>query len=166
MTPTTRKELALMVPNGGTVIELGVAAGLFAEDLLTTNPQIRYIGVDRWSDHHDAKEMGSAIARISAVSDNFETVRATFRDYLPSVQYESIDMIYVDGYAHTGQEGGETLNDWWPRVKPGGIFAGHDYCQEYHQTQKVVDSFVATHGLELHIIDEKPHPSWWVRKPA
>lgn len=35
MTPTTRSDLARLVPPDGLIIELGVAAGIFAEELLT-----------------------------------------------------------------------------------------------------------------------------------
>jgi hypothetical protein len=32
-------------------------------------------------------------------------------------------------------------------------------------TIDAVDSFVAKHGLELQIIDDGDHPSWWIIKP-
>jgi predicted O-methyltransferase YrrM len=164
MNPTTRADLALFVPPEGLMIELGVAAGKFAELLCDRNPRARYIGIDRWADHHDQCEMKNAMLRLY----KFERVllhRMTFAEALSHFEDELADLVYIDGYAHTGQEGGQTLRDWWPKVKPGGIFAGHDYCREYQPTIEAVDTFVLEHGLELHIIDELPHPSWWVRKP-
>jgi hypothetical protein len=163
MTPKTRADLALMVPKNGTTIELGVAAGRFAEELLTANQYMRYIGIDRWSDHHDLAEMHQARQRIWPFSDA-NICRATFDQAVLRVANQSADLIYIDGYAHTGQEGGQTLRDWWPKLKTGGIFAGHDYCPEYQPTIDAVDSFVAEKGLILNIIDESPHPSWWIRK--
>ena len=163
MKPKKRAELALMVPAGGLVIELGVAAGKFAEEMLTIAASIEYIGIDRWSDHHNEQEMGLAISRIP--SHRGGIIRATFEEVASKIPDSEADMIYIDGYAHTGQEGGETLRDWYPKLKPGGIFAGHDYCPKYQPTIDAVDAFVAEHGLELIIIDELPHPSWWVRKP-
>jgi SAM-dependent methyltransferase len=165
MTPTTRAELATLIPSGGLVIELGVAAGRFAAEMLIRNPSMRYIGIDRWSDHHDEAEMSEAYARLSHWHDRVRLIRATFADQLPFMADESADLIYIDGYAHTGQEGGQTLRDWYPKLRPGGIFAGHDYCGQYPQTIAAVDAFVAENGLKLSIIDEKPHPSWWIRKP-
>ena len=169
MKPTTRADLALMVPAGGLVIELGVAAGKFAAEMLSLNASMQYIGVDRWADHHDEKEMNEAYTRASSAQiGNRQRVffkRGTFAEVALTVEPECADMIYIDGYAHTGQEGGETLRDWWPKLKPGGIFAGHDYSGHYPQTIAAVDAFVAEHGLALNIIDELPHPSWWVLKP-
>jgi len=62
--PTTRADLALLVPTSGTVIELGVAAGRFAAEMLAKNPAMKYLGIDRWSDHHDETEMINAHQRL------------------------------------------------------------------------------------------------------
>jgi predicted O-methyltransferase YrrM len=154
------------VPDGGTIIELGVAAGEFAAELLAENPAITYIGIDRWSDHHDEAEMQLAMSDLWQWRDRVGFHRMTFTEALPIFPHGYADMVYCDGYAHTGQEGGQTLEDWYPVVKPGGIFAGHDYCPEYQPTVDAVDAFCVRHGLELSIIDDGKHPSWWVRKPA
>jgi trans-aconitate methyltransferase len=171
--PTTRADLALFVPPGGLLLELGVAAGKLAELLADRNPRMRYLGIDRWSDHHDEAEMWQACERIKKhlTEDAFQLVRSTFADWLPLVPNNYADLIYIDGYAHTGQEGGQTMRDWWPKLKPGGIFAGHDYDREYYpQTFCAVNNFVlemdqAGIRLYLNVIDEKPHPSWWIVKP-
>jgi predicted O-methyltransferase YrrM len=163
MKPTTRADLALMIPTGGIVIELGVAAGAFAAEMIAANPAITYLGIDRWSDHHDEAEMQHAKQRLPW---DAQLLRSTFEDAVPMIPGEWASLVYIDGYAHTGQEGGQTLRDWWPKVKPGGIFAGHDYSGHYPLTIAAVDAFVGEHGLELHIIDELPHPSWWVRKES
>jgi predicted O-methyltransferase YrrM len=162
--PNTRADLAHLIPANGIMVELGVAAGNFAVELMSQNPHATYVGVDRWSDHHDERERVTANQRINQLGGI--ALRSTFADALWHFLDQSLDMVYVDGYAHTGQDGGKTLADWWPKVKSGGIFAGHDYDNtHYPQTVQVVDSFMAQHGLTLHIINEKPHASWWVVKP-
>lgn len=162
--PATRSDIALMIPDGGTVIELGVAAGKFAVQMLEANPAIQYIGIDRWSDHHDEVEMRNAQEKLRRF-DGSILIRDTFEAQVEFWQDESADMIYVDGYAHTGQEGGKTLDDWYPKVKRGGIFAGHDYDPNWPATIEAVDAFIAKHPeLTLNIIRESPYSSWWVRK--
>ena len=41
--------------------------------------------------------------------------------------------------------GGELLLEWWPKVKVGGIFAGHDYSPAWPKTIEEVDKFEASH---------------------
>lgn len=163
----TRAELALMVPDGGVFLELGVAAGRFADQVLSTNTKIKYVGIDRWADHHDEAEMMGALATIKAHGNHHRVHRMTFDEALPLFQPLFFDAIYIDGYAHTGQEGGKTLADWWPKLKHGGVFCGHDYDPaHYPQTVIAVDSFVDQMGIadDLRFIQDEPHPSWWVIK--
>lgn len=163
----TRVHLVDLLPPGSVVIELGVAAGEFAAQMLDRNDSIRYTGVDRWNDHHNIAEREAAIDRIQMVGKHApqSILHTTFSEARKIIKYQA-DMIYIDGYAHTGQERGETLRDWWPVLKPGGVYSGHDYdAREYPQTVEAVDAFVHEHRLELHLTGEESLPSWWVRKP-
>ncbi len=92
----------------------------------------------------------------------------SFAEALPHFADGSLDFIYIDGYAHTGQESGGTLRDWWPKLRAGGVFAGHDYCARYQPTCDAVDAFVAANGLTLHVTETggDSFPSWWVIKPV
>tara|TARA_Y100000389_G_C17052243_1_gene313332 strand:+ start:118 stop:318 length:201 start_codon:yes stop_codon:yes gene_type:complete len=52
------------------------------------------------------------------------------------------DFIYVDGYAHTGEENGKTFFDWWPKLKQNGIFSGDDYDnKKWTEVYKNVNNF-------------------------
>lgn len=155
----------------GEGVELGVAKGRFSEIILR-NPRCRRLwGIDRWSDDHDAAEYLEASKRLAAVGRGRSTLlRMTFEEALPHFSDESLDFVYIDGYAHTGQEAGRTLLQWWPKVKPGGILSGHDYHPKWIATMNAVDRFVEQHGLALQLTlpaDEPgadPFPSWWVKK--
>lgn len=176
---TTRADLALAVPDGGCFIELGVAAGCFAEQIIRRNPRLHYIGIDRWSDHHNQAEMQTAWTRLlsalrwdthpsqgAPLGIGFSLHRSTFAAAVHRFCDRSIDLIYIDGYAHTGQEDGQTLWDWWPKVKPGGILAGHDYCPKYPLTVHAVNTFAAAIDAPVHIIQEPPFNTWYIVKEA
>ena len=155
------------MPENGVFIELGVAAGGFADQILEKHPTLQYIGIDRWSDHHDEVEMGKATRRLKKHSARkTQIIRDTFENARHVIQDQNADVVYVDGYAHTGQNNGKTLLEWWPKVKPGGVLAGHDYHERWHPTVKVVNTFAAGLGLPVEIIPDTPYPSWLIRKPA
>lgn len=94
----------------------------------------------------------------------------SFEEALSHFANESLDFIYIDSYAHTGQEDGTTIEQWWWKLKPGGILAGHDYHPVWAATMNAVNRFVERHALTLHQTlpaDESgadPYPSWWVEK--
>lgn len=121
--------------------------------------------IDRWTEpHHGMDEYLRAINRLAGFGSRSTVLRATFEEALGLFEDGSLDFVYVDGYAHTGQEGGQTLEDWWPKIKPGGVMAGHDYDPLFQPTIDAVDAFVARHGLELHLTEEEKLRSWWVVK--
>jgi len=159
-----RADLVRELEDNSIVMELGVAAGCFAIDMFETNPSIQYIGIDRWSDHHDETEMYKAIERLHKYKPRVAIMRYSFESALPLFHDEFADLIYIDGYAHTGQDNGKTLDDWYPKLKRGGIFAGHDYCKKYQPTIDAVNRFCDKHNLKFNIINDGDHPSWWIFK--
>lgn len=34
-----------------------------------------------------------------------------------TVYMQMFDFVYIDGYAHTGEENGKTIIDWWRKVR-------------------------------------------------
>jgi len=147
---------------------LGVAKGEFSETLLRSANVSLLFSIDRWADHHDEKEMQLARKRLQKFGPRCRIIHKTFADALRHFKNESLDFIYIDGYAHTGQEGGRTLRDWFPKLKPGGLFAGHDYHTQFPETIKAVDTFAAANKLTLKFTEEKPPmhwPSWYCFKP-
>lgn len=86
----------------------------------------RFFGVDSYTDGHSGKEYKTALAATGLWSD-YRLLRMSFSQAADLFPDASFDFIYVDGYAHTGCEGGRTFAEWFPKLKPGGIMAGDDY---------------------------------------
>lgn len=159
----TRADLAGIFSGVG--VELGVASGDYSESILRNPAVTRLYSVDRWGDHHNWAEYQRACNRLSVFGPRSVIVRDTFEGAACGFADASLDFVYIDGYAHTGQESGKTLADWWPKLKPGGVFAGHDYCSQYPATMSAVDAFCAKHDLYLHIISGDALASWATIKP-
>lgn len=156
-----------------TGIELGVAEGEFSESVLRDQDVSLWYSVDMWAGDrgHDHAQKQTAINRLQPYGERSVVIQSRFCDVVEDFEDEYFDVVYVDGYAHTGQEHGKTLRDWWPKVKPGGILSGDDYDPAWPLTVQYVDEFCAQQNLKLHIhnFSEKTwwsrHPSWYVYKP-
>jgi hypothetical protein len=148
----------------GTVCELGVARGNFSQVLLD-NPNCSTVySIDRWSDHHDEDEYKFVLKRFKKYGDRSIVVRSSFSNALQLFNKPIFNFIYVDGYAHTGQEEGRTFACWWEKLLPGGIFAGHDYCLKYKKTMDSVHKFINDKDLDLSVTSEDKYNSWYVKK--
>lgn len=159
----TRIELASLAL--GTGAELGVAGGHYSDTLCRFGKPTRHWAIDRWTDHHDLREYKHALERL-AQFPAARVLRATFDEAVELFADGSLDYLYIDGYAHTGQDGGNTLRRWWPKLKPGGLFAGHDYHPRWRPTMIEVDAFAAQHDLRIQTTRNDDFPSWYCRKPA
>lgn len=152
-------------------IELGVAEGVFSEQVLQHQAVAEWYAVDMWAGDrgHGMAQFHSACAKIEPFPQA-TVIRSKFADVVDRFEDEYFDFVYVDGYAHTGQEGGQTLRDWWPKLKPGGVFAGDDYSDDWPLTKSAVDEFCAHKNLtvQVHTFDEHNHwsryPSWYTIK--
>ena len=163
-TPINRRGLAAMF--NGHAVELGVARGDFSRMILQNGECRRLWSVDRWSDHHDLAEYHKAASMLIGIRPGVcIPLRMTFDEALPLFADSSLDAIYIDGYAGGGQENGETLRMWWPKVKRGGLFAGHDYDSQFPATIKAVDAFSSATGFKFEVTEETEGcASWYGRK--
>jgi len=169
MTILSRDELPLLLKalDAKEGVELGVAAGEFTDKLLKGSTLQRLTGIDKWNDErHGEADKKKAQERLNKYKDRISLLQGTFSDALPLFKDGSLDFVYVDGYAHTGQENGVTLLEWWNKLKPGGLMAGHDYHDVWSKTVSTVNRFVALVDVPLFLTSADTYPSWYLWKPG
>ncbi len=170
-----RESLLKHLPGQGVVAELGVNKGDFSEKILRINGAAKLHLVDPWGDnwrYHDGlkaqvqQRFANEIAqgRVQLHVGYSTEVGRTFPD-----QY--FDWIYIDTthtYALTKAE----LELYGPKMKPGGIMAGHDYIDgQWNRMMRygvieAVNEFCVNHNWELLYLtaERSDHPSFAVRK--
>lgn len=146
-------------------IELGVAAAKYSKYLTENYNFVEYYGIDKWNDHHNEKEKNSVFEYFKE-KKNVKIMHMSFDDALILFPDNYFDFIYIDGYAHTGQNDGKTIRTWFYKLKQGGIFSGHDYCEKmwpktYQQVNKVIRDEL---GYEILKTEELKEPSWYIIK--
>lgn len=147
-------------------VELGVAAGGFSARMVQSGRFAMFFGVDMYADTHDVAQYKEALRNVG-LDAPYKLLRMTFAEALDLFEDESLDFIYIDGYAHTGQEGGETIWDWARKVRVGGLIAGDDYHPDWPLVMQAVEAFAAETGFELCATTEvdrgsryDDYPSW------
>jgi len=159
------------------VVEIGVLKGEFARDLLTANDgQIQtYWMVDPWQPYESLpgttpERWEELYQEALGLVTEFDPVAYVLR--MPSLEAVqrfddgSVDLVFLDG--HHGF--GHVVNDivaWEPKVRVGGILAGHDYLEgippgrveETWGVYKAVNSYFPTEEIR-----KEPGTIWWVQK--
>lgn len=118
-------------------VEIGVAAGWNASQIMRHNPQMKLYGVDPWISYRGYtdytrestfnKLLEEAHRRLDKYP-NFEFVREFSMDALKRFEDNSVDFVYLDGN-HADPYISQDINGWWKKLRPGGILAGHDYTR-------------------------------------
>ncbi len=166
-----RRWLPILAAESGVGIELGVASGYFSNIILQNSRLERLYSVDAWADHHDVGEYHRCCELLNPHGSRSTVLRMYFSEALDLFPDEHFDFIYIDAYAGDGQEDGQILRDWWPKLKSGGVFSGHDYHEKWQPTIDAVNRFCEEKGYTpnlvpgvsgLHLHDE--YGSWYLVK--
>lgn len=169
-----RHDIVKLLPNtsGNLGIELGVAKGIFSDRMMSSGYFQQFFGVDMYADLHNTNQYKEALTRVGLFQP-YKLLRMRFDEALDLFDDQTFDFIYVDGYAHTGEEGGETIFQWFKKLKVGGLIAGDDYDAEaWPLVVDAVNDFASKAGGELLVtglIEEQSycqHPTWAMMKTA
>jgi predicted O-methyltransferase YrrM len=154
------------LPAGITMVEIGCYQGEATEMFLAKAAKL--VAVDPWADYIEdtgSEAIGSIHMREMSEVERLFDARVGDRVTkvkLPSIEgaalFEdgSFDLVYIDanhGYADVLAD----IKAWRPKVKAGGIFAGHDFNDERPYLQRAVREAV---GEPEHVF---PDSTWVVR---
>jgi predicted O-methyltransferase YrrM len=165
-----RIDLLKLYPNNAVIVEIGVASGCFTKQILATCPTLlKLICIDLWasqgaeyedacnlSDEKQLERYNQFLAdmkdepRVTAIKEWSHVASGMFLD-------RTVDAIYLDAN-HSYEAVKQDLEAWYPKLKSGGIFSGHDYYEGNdvgHGVKKAVDEFCAKHGLTVSVTENE-----------
>jgi len=124
------------------MVEVGVLWGDGAEMVLAALPDLQYIGVDPYPDERDAvlfdghryenteMRLTAGRLRLQQFGRRAQLLWATTADVAPWIANGSLDYVFIDG-DHAYEAVVFELRSWIPKLREGGIIAGHDYIMLY-----------------------------------
>ena len=148
-------ELAATKNPHGVIVEVGVASGCFTEQILATWPTCsRLFAVDCWGafdgNHitdEDQEQRFKQVVEKFASHSNVTIVRKYSREAAVDMPNESVDFIYIDA-DHSHAAALLDLQSWLPKLRRGGIMAGHDYYDGCG-VKSAVAEFCAENGIDV-----------------
>src|SRR4051812_28921029 len=131
----------------GTFVEIGTWLGkstcFMSELIKEENLPIKFYGVDTFlgeinaTDQQDiVKKEGGSIYKAflhnmknAGVLNQVTPLQMTSKDAAELFEDGSLEFVFLDA-EHVYEDVLDDLKTWWPKVKPGGIIAGHDFNGE------------------------------------
>lgn len=163
-------------PVGGHIVEVGgwkgQSAAFMGVELSVANKDIRFDVVDTWEgtpsepDHAIDPDVQAGrlydvfLANTAPVRQYVRPIRSTSVQAASTYADASLDAVFLDGDHETDALLAD-LQAWWPKVKPGGILAGHD--RNWASVQRAVHAFGQFAGVRVRPVSAS---SWQFDKPA
>jgi predicted O-methyltransferase YrrM len=134
--------------------EIGVMKGNYSAHILREWRGRELISVDPWLERPENAEHARTV--LGAFGDRSRIVQATSTEAAAEVPDRDLDFAYIDAL-HDYDSVKADLEAWFPKVRPGGILAGHDYPMP--GVRAAVDEFFAARSLPVHAMGEEPTKS-------
>ena len=144
----------------GPAAEVGVAAGYFSDFLLKHSDISILYSIDPWKtfDNDIYRDIGNvsqeefernykaAVRVLEKYRERSKVLRMTSEEASRLFKTETLDFIFIDAN-HSYSECIKDLENWWPKLRKGGVFAFHDYinaeiAQGTFGVKKAVDEFI------------------------
>lgn len=161
----TRHDLpSLLYPNS-IGVEVGVCRGVFSIILLKSQKFKRLYSVDNWGNLASSAHKRNYLVSVIDLAEhrNMSTILK-----MPSIeaatyfQDHTLDFVYIDA-AHDYKNVCQDIEAWWPKVRPGSLFSGHDYFDRCPGVIRAVNEFVASQNLMLYTTKDT-WASWYFIK--
>lgn len=158
--------------NGATLVEVGVGLGkslaFLAVEAINSEKGLKLYGIDLFGGFGEDTQYWPGVGdqlqqvqeNLAPVADQIELRVAPSAEAAKKFKNGTCSFVFIDA-AHDYESVKADLAAWWPKVKKGGVFAGHDYGDpNWPDVQKAVDEFAADNGLSL----KRSRSSWIVEK--
>lgn len=145
-------------------VEIGVFKGEFSKSILENWEGTLYL-VDPWralgqeyvdSSNHEFHSTAykDTINSIDGFEDRAIMIRSLSSQAVDLFEDGSLDYVYIDGN-HAYDFVKQDLEIWWPKLKSGGLMAGHDYLLANWPDKDLKDVHVWSDGENWRINEEK-----------
>jgi hypothetical protein len=162
-------------------VEIGVRDGRNAVGMLNSGVEFLYL-VDPYIEYeetwdYDEKEINRKfldrkfqdkckslmLGRITQYKDKIEFLEVTSVEAAKRFQDKEFDYVYIDGN-HDYEFVKLDLEVWFPKVRDGGVLAGHDFNKpkQFPGITKAVIEFAKKNNFK--VVYNQVDSDWWINK--
>lgn len=180
----TREELHFIINDRGykVGVEIGVESGKYLSYLIESTQMFMY-GVDCWQyieDYNDVanisneqhiEHMKMAFENLKQYAGRCKLLRTFSVDAAKLFEDGSLDFVYIDAN-HTYEGAKLDIGTWGPKVREGGMLAGHDFLDGLYLVVEELSEFGVKSAVYDYLKDKHYRleitnelwPTWYIIK--
>lgn len=139
--PKLYSRMVRLFPSGSTFVEIGSWKGkssaYMAVEIANSNKDIKFYCVDTWQGSQEHKDFDLSglyetfICNMKPLEEYYFPLKISSVEASKKFKDNSLDFVFIDG-SHEYEDVKQDILTWLPKVKDGGILAGHDFYLESH----------------------------------
>ena len=153
-------------------IELGVCWGINSYMLLESCPNITtLVGIDHYESYQDwdreipqheqDHNYAKLVHNMTVMGPRFQLLKMNSKEAANELADESFDFVFIDA-DHSMKSVLADLDNYWPKIRTGGIIAGHD--ANLFSVNFAVTSWVKRKGIDPTTINMLENQAWYFIK--
>jgi hypothetical protein len=137
--PDLYSRMVKKATNGSIFVEVGSWKGkssaYMATEIINSNKDIQFFCVDTWkgSIEHEGMELGNLyetfLNNMKPLESYYFPLKITSIEASKKFKDNSLDFVFLDA-SHEYEDVKTDILAWLPKLKSGGVLAGHDYYKE------------------------------------
>lgn len=166
--PNLYSEMVQKFPSGSRFVEVGCwkgkSAAYMCVEIANSNKEIEFFCVDTWEgsvEHEGMPELRNLydifIENMKPIEEYYFPLKMTSLEAAKKFKDNSLDFVFIDA-SHEYEDVRDDIIAWYPKVKRGGVLAGHDfYVGEYNwfpgvkkAVEELIPSFSASERCWIH----------------
>jgi hypothetical protein len=137
--PQLYSSMVNQFPSGSKFVEVGSWKGkssaFMAVEIANSQKDIEFICIDTWEgsvEHQNFKELKNLHdifkSNMKPLEKYYRSIKSKSLDAVNSFPDQSLDFVFIDA-SHEYEDVKNDIIAWFPKVKVGGVLAGHDYYE-------------------------------------
>lgn len=135
----------------------GQSASFMAVEIANSRKNIDFFCVDTWSgsEEHQTDEIvikdalyDKFLSNIEPVKNYITPLRMSSERASQHFKDGSLDFIFIDA-AHDYENVKKDIEAWYPKLKVGGVIAGHDFHPDWPGVMKAVEEWAKSNSKKI-----------------